>query len=223
MIISGIGLLLNLISVFVFSNNLNGINFKYGFQIPVNMSVWINFPQKADSINIKLMTAKPFTLTAFACPNAIEDIDSIQGNESSIIAQNRFPFIKTELKIKSNNLLINIALFVFNFLPSLFWLGLFYLITKMTRITPTKSNANIEYSRNLSVIGRFLVSYELLLLLTSALILLIYGGSAYVSDSSIINDYYRIHFHPRIIFNIPEFLLGVGLIWIAALVKNQNK
>jgi len=37
MIISGIGLILNLLSVFVFSNNLNGVNFKYGFEIPVTM------------------------------------------------------------------------------------------------------------------------------------------------------------------------------------------
>ncbi len=223
MIISGIGLILNLLSVFVFSNNLNGVNFKYGFEIPVTMRVWTTDPSKADSTPIKLITAKPFTLRAFGCGNRTDDITSIQNNESSLIAQNRLPAVATELKVKSNNFLVNIALLVFNFLPTLFWFGLFYLTTKMTKILPTAPNATSQYSNYLGVIGRFLVSYELLLLLSSALILLVYGGSALISDASIVNDYYQIHFHPRIIFNIPELLLGMGLVGFATLLRNSSQ
>lgn len=221
--ISGLLFFLKISTIFFLQNNQDGVNFTNGINVPVYMSTWIhNYPENRDSITNELIIARPFDLSLAHCPNADLDIESVRNNKSSVIAQNRIPFTKTELKIKSKSIIVNIFLSIFNLLPSFFWVGLFYLVFKMTRIEQSDSNVTILYSTNLNFIGRYIIFYEMLLFLFSILILFIFGGAAYTSNSSAINECFKIHFHPRIIFNFPEMFLGFGLIWISGILKNKN-
>lgn len=220
-----IGLGLTIISVFLFNNNTAGINFRYGFYIPVKAGIYVQENQSPnDTSSLELKVAKPFTLVIVGCPSGSADIDSIrkQKDQPLLTAQNRLSMMDTELKVKSGNLFINIWLLLYNILPYIFWGLLFYFVLKIFRAKMSPQLSKKSFPQGLSRIGWLITSYQLILLLMSLSFLLLFGGAAYISSSEHLNQLYHIHFHPRIILNWTGILVGISFLCIAELIRNEK-